>query len=278
MWILGIQRRSSGQQVLPLQQPYGLGVIMSVSLGMITLLLLSYLCCSCCNKIKHKLNKKNPRSWFPPPPPLPSDPQCLVGIKQSINTWNINQWWLKKCVLYGSQSPIDRETQRKGNDFEHSLVCAGSSYCRVTQFVYAQTRACEESCGEGLRVSYRLGYPVVFTGWPQLVLQQKPAFFSLTFPGPGPLTPALARDVLGPIWQFSKSAGATPGFWRPQRKWGDISQQWVSLLWSHSPSPPPPCTAGHPLSSPAQTLSAGLGKYRLRMKSVTDVGNFARGR
>lgn len=33
-------------------------VIMSVSLGTITLLLLSYLCCSCCNKIKHKLNKK----------------------------------------------------------------------------------------------------------------------------------------------------------------------------------------------------------------------------
>lgn len=75
------------------------------------------------------------------------------------------------------------------------------------------------------KFSYRLGYPVVFTGWPQLVLQQKPAFFSLTFPGPGPLTPALARDVLGPIWQLSKSAGATSGFWRPQRKWGDISQQ-----------------------------------------------------
>lgn len=92
------------------------------SLGTITLLLLSYLCCNHCNKIKHKLNnnKKNPGSWFPPPP-LPSEPQCLVDIKQSINTWKINQWWLKKCVLYGFQSPTDRERQRKGNDFKHSL-------------------------------------------------------------------------------------------------------------------------------------------------------------
>lgn len=91
--------------------------------------------------------------------------------------------------------------KRKGKETTSNIlwICAGSSDCGITQFVYAQTCACEGSCGEGLRVSHGLDYPVVFTGWPQLVLQQKPACFSLTFPGPGPLEPALARGVLGPL-------------------------------------------------------------------------------
>lgn len=87
----------------------------------------------------------------------------------------------------------------------------------------------QRSVGRGPGFSCELEYPVVFCrGGHSLSFNRSHIFFSLTFPGPGPLVPALMRGVLGPTLELSKSAGATSGFWRPQQKRGDINQQWGS--------------------------------------------------
>lgn len=59
MWILGIGHRSSGQHVLPLQQPYGLLTewLRASRLGNDYIVATFLLCCSYCNKIKHKTTK-----------------------------------------------------------------------------------------------------------------------------------------------------------------------------------------------------------------------------
>lgn len=87
----------------------------------------------------------------------------MVGSKCSINTWNINQWWLKKQALYGSQSPTDREMQRKENYFKLSLNSSSSSHYHATYVIYTQASACLGSYREGLTLSLGLIVPWCFT-------------------------------------------------------------------------------------------------------------------